>query len=103
MSFPYLLDALCIHIEAGALLHRRVFEKGLDVIADLLLREYEAPELVVKPVVVSERVLGLEATLTKAIANRLFVANTIQDNSRLTIQVRMDFPVSRPWPSSMDC
>jgi len=98
MSFPYLLDALCIHIEAGALLHRRVFEKGLDVIADLLLREYEAPELVVKPVVVSERVLGLEAGDADE-GNREQGSSwqtPIRDNSRLTIQVRMDLPVSRP-------
>src|SRR5204862_2436883 len=40
----------CIKVETRAPLHRRVIEKGLEVLAHHLLDEQETPELELKPV-----------------------------------------------------
>ena len=39
-----------VQVEARALLHRRIFKEGLKFLADDLLDEHKAPELILEPV-----------------------------------------------------
>ena len=40
----------CVEVEARAPLHRRVIQEGLDFLADQLLDEHKAPELILEPI-----------------------------------------------------
>src|ERR1700732_51268 len=51
------LDLLlhCLHVEACTFLHRREFDEGLGIFADLLLDVDEPPELVHEEIIIRER------------------------------------------------
>src|SRR5690606_6019522 len=55
LHLPLKLFLQRCQVERRAFLHRRVLEEGLGGLADLLLHEDEAPELIGEPVVVGQR------------------------------------------------